>query len=259
MQKLISIIGGLLTLIAGYHLYLNVSYPEEYSFEHSIKLFSIAFRQKPITLTFLSIGFLALGSIVSITIDKIWTYVTEKHLMEKRKIQTNLERTKKITEIRNQFFSKVFLKFASPKDYPLNPMHRIKGDFNEVNLKDINDNKFPLSDYMSKYETFDFTEDGIEVLGGDNIVGFTLLIDENDNWDVLDRFDKPKKGKYRKPQRAYSVHFLSYEDILFIDWDKDPYEGNITISCHFRYKNYNKHPFKEFRYYIDLGVFLALI
>ena len=44
MKKIISIISGVLTLIAGYHLYLNITYFEEYTFEQSIKLLSQAFR-----------------------------------------------------------------------------------------------------------------------------------------------------------------------------------------------------------------------
>ena len=254
MKKLLSLIGGILTLIAAYHFYLNIVHPEEYSFEQSIKLLKNEFQASPLVFSLLSITFIAFSSLVGYLINKIWSLITEKNLREKNKIQNNLERTKKITDNRNQFFEKVFLKFDSFKDYPTNPMYRIKGDFNEVNIKNINDNNFPLSGYMSKYETFNFQEDGIELLGGENIIGFNLLIDEDDNWDVLDRFDKPKHSRYKKPKLAYSIYFLAYEDILHIDWNKDPIEGNITISCHFKYKKYTNHPFKELRYYIDRGV-----
>ena len=255
MQKLISIVGGILTLIAGYHLYLNITFPEVYSFEESIKLLSAAFLAKPVSLSFISAGFILLASIVSFSINKIWRLATERSKRAHQKVQTNTERTRVKTDIRNQFFERVFQKFDSTKPYPNNPMHRIKGEYSEVNIKDINDDKFPLSDYLSKYDVFDFKEDGIEVLGGDNIMGFNLLIDEDNNWDVLDRFDKPKKGRYNNPKLAYSVHFISYEDVLHIDWEGDPYENNITISCHFKYKTHIRHPFKEFRYYIKIGDF----
>lgn len=255
MQKLISVIAGLLTLIAGYHLYLNITFTEFYTFEQSIKLLSAAFKDTPITLSFLSAGFILVSSMVSFFINKIWKLTAERSKSVQQKIQTNVERTKKITDIRNQFFEKVFLKFDSARDYPHNPMYRIKGEYSEVNIKDINDDKFPLSDYRSKYEVFDFKEDGIEVLGGDNFIGFNLFIDDDNNWDVLDRFDKLRKGEYSKPKLAYSVHFISYEDVLHVDWDGDPYENNITISCHFRYKTHMRHPFKEFRYYIEIGEF----
>lgn len=195
-----------------------------------------------------------LSSIVLFTIRKSWKVATEGSKRAQQKIQSNIERTKKITDIRNQFFEKVFQKFDSIKDFPTNPMNRIHGEYSKVNIKDVNDDKFPHSDYMSKYEVFDFKEEGIEVLGSDNILGFNLLIDDEYNWGVLGKFDKPKKGKYTKPKQAYSVCFISYEDVLHIDWEKDSYGDNITISCHFKYKNHMRHPFREFRYYIETTI-----
>lgn len=253
MKKLISLLGSLIIVITGYYIFLNIYYQEEYSIEKSIKLLKKSFIENPIKISLLSLVFILLGLIAGYLINKFWSLITERQIIEKSKIQTNVERTKKIVEIRNQFFEKVFLKFDNPMDFPPNPMYRIKGDFKEVNIKDINDHNFPYSGYMSKYETFDFVDEGIELLGGGNILGFNLQIKNNETWDVVSRFDKLKKGHYHKPTSAYEIFFLSYEDIFHIDWDKDPIEGNITISCHFRYKSFHKHPFKEFRYYVESG------
>ncbi len=257
MKSIIDILGGILTLLTGYYVYLNIIFSSEYSFEKSIKLIVSEINVHPYAFLFCSIGLFLAGSLFTKYFNKYWPFTTKNKLDVKTKLHDNLERTKKITDLRNEFFSKVFREFKSIKEYPLNPMHRLNGDFSEVNIKDISDTNFPKSDYFYKYEVFNFTEEGIELLSPNNVVGFDLLINDNNNWDVFYKykFKKPRKGHYTKPKLCYEIYFLGYEEIMHIDWDKDPYEGNITISCHFKYKSYRRHPFKEFRYYVESPVF----
>lgn len=229
-------------MITIYHIYLNIIYSDEHSFEKSIKLLLGEFYGRPYIFSLLSIFFICISYLVSIQINRIWSIIEDKYLNNKAKNQQNIERTKRGIDNKDSFLEKVFRKFDSISEYPLNPIYRIKGEYSEVNVRNINDNRSsPHQDYMYKFEVFNYTDEGVEVLGGENLSGFKLLIDENDNWGVLDRYDKQCKGVFKQPEIAYSVYLIHYEDILYVDWNHDPVDGR-------------KHPFKEFRYYIDTGI-----
>lgn len=235
MKKTLSYIGSISVIVWLIHFFLNLYYLEEYTSEETIKILRSLFTYP--------VYYLIISGLIIVLIISVIGY---KKKQKPIKTSNNLTRNKKIVEIKNQFLNKAFKNFKTPQDYLSNPIYQINPNFHKINLQDVNnsENSFP-------YETFDFKEDGIEFLSGENIQGYNLLFDERGKWDVLEKSEAPKKGSYKKPQLSYSICFLAYEDILNIDWEHDLYNGNITIVCDFKYLNYNPHPFKEFRYYLE--------
>ncbi len=246
MRHIINIATFLLTIFGGFHLYLNILSDEQTTYESSIKLIRLEFTKNPITFILISILILVFGLVITGLLNLIKKKIINRRQTEEIEIRTQTELLKKRNSIRDEIRSKAYK--SIPDGNNIFPFDRIKGEFGELNIRDIKD---PDHNNYSKYETFDFREDGVEVFDARNIMYKILVIQNSDGkWDAIHKGEKPKKGNYSKIDSIVCVDFIPYENVEYIDWSPSPYSSNITINCLYKYKKYDRHPFKEIRYYI---------
>lgn len=259
MSRLISFIAGIITLLGGFHVYLNLTQKENISFEQSIKILKENFDNQPIKTTCILLAIFLASLIVAVIFEKTFKYIAFRERKRENEIQSSLvdyttrQSNKEILE------DKILDKEVTYLDSRNKPWTRINPEFHKIIVRDICDKSFPCIGNWFKQETFDLTKEGIEFFNGSNTMGFDLFFDEENHWDVFHNQEKIKKGKFSKARKAFCIDFLPYENILHVDWGHDEYNGCITIFCPFKYKtNTVKHPFKEFRYYVEgYGSFLT--
>ncbi len=261
MKYLIKLVSALSVIIIGIQVSLNTWAKQEYSFEKSIKLILTMFNENPFYTILVGFCIIFIGLFTSYIIEKYYFNLFDPE-HKKNKLELSISKVEKRTKNRDAFFEKVFIKSQNKEDYKRLPYERITGLYSRLLIKNIESKD--ISDY-SRYEVFNFTEEGIEFFDGRNTIGFDLLINKNGEWDVLDRFDKRKKDKeLKKVIYAYSVVLVPYEYIEHIDWDIDPREGYISIYCNYKFYFWRyfpilhkaPSPFKETRLYYktDFGV-----
>jgi hypothetical protein len=260
MYKLISIIAGLLTLMSGFHFYINISSNEEISFEKAIKILMANLIKYPIK-TVATILLIILSSLlVSYFLNKLINYINYKEKRREQKIKNSIQNYSKRQEIKDLIFDKIVNKKIPSLETREKPWTRIKPNFHKIIVRDIQDKSFPELGNWFKLETFDLTKDGIEFFDRTNTIGFDLYFDQNYHWDVFHNAEKLKPEEFNKAERAYCIDFIPYEEILHVDWEYDNYNSCITMFCQFKLKhNGVRHPFKEYRYYVLGHGFLSLL
>lgn len=255
MKRVIGFFSGVITFIGCFHLYLNFTNNKEVSLEKTINILKAHFTDDPVKTVSIIILIILISIIVSFAIDKFIQF-TKSFFIGKTK-PIDLEQ---VQNIKTQVFEKMLNQKVPLKDALEEPWKRINYEFERIILRDIGDKKFPDLGKWSRYEIYNLTKEGIEFFDPSNISGFKLLFDEKYYWDVFHNQIKPKKKNYFSPARAYCIDFLAFEDINRIDWEYDEYFSCITIYCEFKYcKNFVKHPFKEFRYYVLEAGILTLL
>lgn len=260
MKKLISFIAGLLTLLGGFHFYLNIISADEVSFETTLNILRTNFKNYPIKTSALILFILLLSLIVTYSLDKLFSYIAYRERRREQDIKNSLKNINKKQENRDLIFDKIVNTKVSILKTGEKPWNRINLEFQEIIVRDITDNSFPELGNWFKCETFNLTKDGIEFFDPSNVSGFDLYLNKNYCWDVFHNEEKINSKKYTKLEKAYCIDFLPYENILNVDWEHDDYYANITVFCQFKYKTNNiRHPFKEFRYYISGNGFLTLL
>jgi hypothetical protein len=239
---------------------LNVTSESEISFEKTINTFQTRLSIAPTKTISLILLLILISLIVTYIFDKLFNYIRFRERRRNEILNKSIENYNKRQERKDQVFDKIIDSRISYLQSREKPWIRLKPEFHTIIVRDIRDKTFPALGDWSKLETFDLTKEGIEFLDGSNSIGFDLYLSKNYKWDVFHDRVKPKKKKYLKPEIAYCVDFLPYEDILHVDWEPDDYYGCPTIFCQFKFKkNGVRHPFKEFRYYILGNGFLTLL
>lgn len=260
MNRLISIIAGLLTLLSGFHFYLNITSEKEISFEKTINNLRTNLIENPIKTGAIILFILLLSLLVFYFLDKLFNYITYREKRREQSIKNSIQNYSKRQEVKDLIFDKIVDANISYLKTREKPWTRIKPDFHKIIVRDIQDKSFPELGNWFKLETFDLTKEGIEFFDGTNTIGFDLYFDEKYHWDVFHNEEKIKSKKFNKAERAYCIDFIPYEEILHVDWEYDDYNGCITIFCQFKYKqNGVRHPFKEYRYYVLGHSFLTLL
>jgi len=259
MTKLISFIAGLITLLGGFHVYMNLTQKENVSFEQSIKILKDNFYNQPLKTICVILGIFLISLIVSLILDKIFKYIAFRERKRENEIQSSIDDYTTRQSNKEILEDRILDKEVTYLESRKNPWSRINPEFDKIIVRDICDKSFPYIGNWFKQETFDLTKEGIEFFNGSNTIGFDLLFDEENHWDVFHNEEKIKSGKFSKAHKAFCIDFLPYENILHVDWGHDDYNGCITIFCPFMYKkNTVKHPFKEIRYYVEgYGNFLT--
>lgn len=259
MKRVFSFLGSIIILLSGFHIYLNIANDENISYEESVKIVKEEFILSPIKNTLYLLVLIFLSLIVGYLIGKLYNYLN--YIENKRDfyVLKSISEYSKREEIREKLFEKLISKEISFLKSRKMPWSRINVDFSEIIVRDICDNKFPNIGNWYKLQTFNLTNEGIEFFDLSNIVGFRIYFDKKNNWDVLHYGDVLKKGTNLKKSKGYCAAFIPYENILHIEWQKDEYYALITLFCLFKYKANVKHPFKEFRYYIEDDNFLDLL
>jgi len=260
MNKLISFIAGILTLLSGFHIYLNITNESEISFEKTINTLRLNLTEFPIKTVLIILLIILVSLLVTYCFNKIFNYITYRERRRELNINKTLENYSKRQEKKELVFDKIVDSNISYLESRERPWTRLKAEFHTIIIRDIRDKSFPELGDWSKLETFDLTKDGIEFLDPTNSMGFDLYFDKDYKWDVFHDREKLRKNKYLKVDRAYCVDFLPYEDILHVDWEHDDYYSSTTFFCQFKHKkNGVRHPFKEFRYYVLGNGFLTLL
>jgi hypothetical protein len=251
MNKLISLIAGLLTLIGGFHLYLNMTSDTEISLEKTLFILKANLTNSPVKTVTIILFILFISLLVFYLFDKFFSYIAYRERRREENIKKSLLEHSKRQENKELVFDRIIDHNITYLKSRENPWTRIKPEFHKIIVRDIRDKLFPELGDWYKSETFNLTKEGIEFFSSSNTSGFDLYFDEYYHWDAFHNNEKLKVGKYSKPQRYYCIDFLPYEDILHVDWEHDDYDGCITIFCQFKYTtNKIRHPFKEFRYYV---------
>jgi len=246
MRYIINIATFFLTTFGGFHLYLNILSNEQTTYEGSIHLVRQEFTKNPIGFLFACFLILAFGLLITRTINWVERKIIKRGETEENEIRTQTELLRKRNSIRGEIRSKVYK--SKPDGNNIFPFDRIKGEFGELNIRDIKD---PDPNNYFKYETFDFREDGIELVDGRNIMYKMLVIQNSEGkWDAIHKGEKPRRGSYNRIENVICVDFIPYENVEHIDWSLSPYNSNITINCLYKYRKYDRHPFKQIRYYI---------
>lgn len=251
MNKLISFIAGLLTMIGGFHLYLNMTSDTEISLEKTFFILKTNLTNSPVKTIAIILSILFISLLVSYLFDRLFSYIAYRERRREENIKESLLEHSKRQENKELVFDRIINRKIPYLKSREEPWTRIKPEFHKIIVRDIRDKLFPEISNWFKSETFDLTKDGIEFFSASNISGFNLYFDEDYHWDAFHNNEKLKLKKYSQPSKSYCIDFLPYEDILHVDWEHDEYYGCITIFCHFKYKTNNiRHPFKEFRYYV---------
>ncbi len=250
MNKLISIIAGIITLLGGFHIYLNLVNEEDYSFEDTLKIYKTSFNENPIkTLIF---TFLILSTSV------LLSFLTRKLQKQKNNIDSHKKSVNHFIENQNKSIKlreDIYEKLVNPKiDYIKSikePWTRINGKYHSIILRDFYDQSFPELGNWYKAEVFDLHKNGIEFFEIASAIGFEIYYDKNGCWDVFFHDEKRKKGNYTKiDSEAFCTYSIPHEEILSIDWEHDDYHGCATFFCEFKkVKGNRKLPYDQVCYY----------
>jgi len=251
MKRIVSIIGGLFTLLGGFQIYLNLTNKEIISFEQTIKIVKLNFENQPIKSSLQILFIIFISLIVTVIIDKLLNYVIYREKKRKIQINSSIVDHEKRKKNKVELFAKIIDNGVTYNDCKNKPWIKINAKYHNIIIRDINDTFYPdIKGKWLKMETFDMKNDGIEFIGNLSTI---VYFDKNHNWDVFLYDDKIKKGKYFKANNPESIYLLAYEDILHIDWEIDEYNSSITIYTSFKYKKHSS-PFKEVRYYVEGGI-----
>lgn len=251
MNRLISFIGGLLTLLSGFHFYLNITSESEISFEKTLNNLRTNLIENPIKTASIILLIILVSLLVSFFLNKFFKYIAYREKRREQNIKNSIQNYSRKQEVKDLIFDKIVnteISFLKTRE---KPWTRINPDFHKIIVRDIQDKSFPELGSWFKLETFDLTKDGIEFFDGSNTTGFELYFDNEYHWDVFHYKEKVKSKKLHKADRPYCIDYIPYEEILHVDWEFDDYNSCVTIFCQFKYKqNGVRHPFKEYRYYV---------
>ncbi|PKP32319.1 MAG: hypothetical protein CVU00_11845 [Bacteroidetes bacterium HGW-Bacteroidetes-17] len=259
MKNLISVLVGLLTLLSGFHFYLNITNETEISIEKTIATLKTNFIEYPIKTTSTILLIVLISSIVTYLVKKIFNDIAYREKRRDESIQRVLHDYSKRDEIKDSLFDKYVNRSTPYNLWQKKPWNRLHPGYSKVIIRDIRDKSFPEYGNWSKTPIFNFTKEGIEFFNLTNTTGFDLYMNDRAQWDVSHiGVSNINSKKYSLVKEAYCIDFLPYEDILHVDWEQDEYYGLHTFFCHYKYKkNGVRHPFKEIRYYIFSNDFLT--
>jgi hypothetical protein len=120
----------------------------------------------------------------------------------------------------------------------------------DVSYPNHNDDEVGISPWL-KLEIQDFYFNGIEVLLGIK----EIIIDDQNNWDVLEYNDSFDEKRFLK-QKVYYIGRIPFENIIEYDLYGDEYYSQPHIYCDYRY---NGMPYEEFCYYAVYDTYFSLL
>ena len=97
MNKLISFIAGLLTLVGGFHFYLNITSDEEISLETTLNTLRTNLTDFPIKTIAIILFILFISLIVSYSLNKLFRYIAYRERGREQSVKKSLKDINKKT------------------------------------------------------------------------------------------------------------------------------------------------------------------